>query len=417
MAGKSIVLTLKTIYQKITKEKILYDIQVVFLLLLPIFITADKYLKWVGTILTGVPFILGIICVLLYQKKKRIKYIIVGILLAINAFIIKDYKEQFEYIKSFIIMLTCFDLVHDSDFLKVLKNYLERYYKFITISIAVILVLNGCVLFSGQVESRYADMWNIEAFEGLYYDPNQAAYRLCALIVYILFFIKAKKNNVIINIIMLLVTEFYILQTGARTPTGLGIALGMIAIYFLKDEIEKILNKNKIVSIILAIIVGIALGAFLPQTSFVQKNLVSSEGTFDNGRTILRDAGWKYFVNSNIQNKLFGNDIRTIYKINTEVMHAPIWSHNDIIQILLQFGMLMLIVYIATIVEAMIYHLKGEKKFDKFVIALLYFVFLFVAFYNGLFYHPRFVVSIPILFVAYKMYNNETKKDEIEGEK
>ena len=83
------------------------------------------------------------------------------------------------------------------------------------------------------------------------------------------------------------------------------------------------------------------------------------------------------------------------------------------LQILLQFGIIMLVIYFETIIYSMIYCLKGQTKFKKLIIVLLNITFLFVGFYNGLFFHPRFVVAIPIIFAIFKLYElkEESKKE------
>jgi len=413
----SIFIFIKKCFQKIKtilkKEKILYHVEAIFLLFVPILITLDQYIGIVGTILTGIPFIIGILSVILYQKRKIPKYIIMLILLIINSFFASNYEQQFEFVKPLIIMITCFDMAQDIEFLKIIKNYIEKYHKFITVSISVIIIFNIAVMFFSN--SNYSNTWKMEAFEGMYGDPHQAAYRLCSLITYIIFLIKAKKNNNLVNLILLIICEFLILKTGARTPTVLGIALGMIAIYFMKDCILKIYKKYKKTSIAITILVVIAIIIYLPQTAFIQKSIISSKGTFDNGRAILRDADWNYFISSNIQNKIFGNDINVIRDVNFKVIYARIWCHNDIMQILLQFGIVMLIIYFETIIEAMIFNLKGQKKFDKFIIILLNLVYFFVAFYNGFFFHPRFIVTIPIIFMIYKLYNENVEINNVGG--
>lgn len=398
------------------KEKVLYDIYAILLLFLPIFITLDKYVGFIGTILTGLPFVLGILSVFIYQRKKILKYILIVILFIVNAFFSTDLNEQFEFVKPLVIFLTCFDMVQDVDFLKTIKKYLEKYYKFVLISIALILVLNiGFLIFNNAqaMSDKYSSDWDISAFEGLYDDPNQAAYRFCSMLVFVIFYIRAGKNNNIVNVILLIALEGLTLMTGARTPTAMAIALGMIGIYFLREPIFELFKKYKKISITASIIIVVALVIYLPQTAFIQKNLVAAEGTFDNGRTIMRDAGMNYFINSDIQNKLFGNDINTIYNINKQVMHAYIWSHNDMLQILLQFGIIMLVIYFETIIYSMIYCLKGQTKFKKLIIVLLNITFLFVGFYNGLFFHPRFVVAIPVIFAIFKLYElkEESKRE------
>lgn len=401
--------------ETIFEKKILYHIEAIFLLFVPILITLDENVPLVGTILTAIPFLVGIFSVICYQRNKKIwiKYGIIAILLIINVsfFLTSSFDGQFEFIKPLLIFLTCFDMVQDEDFLKTIKYYLEKYYKFVIVSIVGIIILN---IFADS----YRTTWHMNAFEGLYFDPHQAAYRFCTLIVYIMFFIRAGKGSKVLNFVLIFLCEWLIMKTGARTPTLLGIALGMIAIYFMKDEILQIYRTHKKGAIIATIIFVIAFILYLPHTGFMQKMLISSKGTFDNGRSILRSAEWEYFKKSSIPNMLFGHDNQDIRNVNYEVMFARIWCHSDIMQILLQFGIFMLIIYFDTVIEAMVFHLKGQKKFDKIVIILLNLVYLFVAFYNGLFFYPRFIIAIPIIFTVYKLYQGEKQIEikQIEGE-
>lgn len=404
---------LKIKFKKIKDEKILYDVEAIFLVFLPILITLDKYIGIVGTILTGIPFIIGILSVCLYQRKKIIKYIIIAVLLCINAFLIKDYKEQFEFVKLLVIFITTFDMAQDIDFLKKIKRYLKEYEKFITYSILVILGINLIFVLINIQSTGYSKSWNINAFEGLYDDPHQAAYRFCSIIIYMMFYIKENKN--LKDLIPLVLCEILLLRTGARTPTALGIALGAIAIYFIKDEIilkaKEIFNKNKRVAITVVTIAMIVLLLYIPQTAFVQKIIVSFDKSFDNGRASLRDAEYSYLMTRSVPNILFGNDIDEIYNVNFKAIYNKIWCHNDLMQILLQFGIIMLIIYFETVIESMIFMMKKQKKFDKMIIVLLNLTFLFVAFYNGLFFHPRFIVTIPIIFAIYKL----DKLDDLEN--
>ena len=139
----------------------------------------------------------------------------------------------------------------------------------------------------------------------------------------------------------------------------------------MKDELIALIKKNKKMSCIIGVLVIIVLAIYLPNTAFMQKMIVSSKGTFDNGRNLLNTTDWNYFLRCNLFNKLFGNDIDNIRQINKQVIYAPIWCHNDIMQVLLQFGIFMLAIYLITIIKAMILHLKDENKFSKIIIILL----------------------------------------------
>lgn len=394
-------------------KRILYHLYAIFMLFIPILITLDKYIGIVGTILTGIPCVLGILNIFLYQRKKIFKYIIVLLLFFINTLFSTNLDLQVEFMKTLIIFLTCFDMVQNEEFLQIIKRYFEKYYKFIIVSISIIILLNLVVLIFNQFNpsENYFAKWNIEVFEGLYPDAHQAAYRLCSIIVYILFLTKARKGNQIYNIVLLLITEGILLMTGARTPTALGMFLGLMVILSFREEIKGVAIKYKKIFATLLTVGVIATAVILPQTAFIQKSLNTKEGNFDNGRSKLLNAEWSYYLNGSVMNKFLGNDITEIYETNREVIYKQIWCHNDIMQILLQFGIIMLVIYFETVIQSMVYLLKNQSKFDKAVIILLNLVFLFVAFYNGLFYFPRFVITIPIIFLVYKLYNEEQKKE------
>ena len=225
---KSQIKRIRSLYKFIIDNKILYDIEVIFLMLLPILITLDKYIGIAGTILTGIPFIIGILSVLLYQKKSYVKYLIIFVLLFINAFIPKKYSNQFEFVKPLLIFFTTLDMVRDEDFLYKIKMYLKKYSKFITISIIIVIIANFLSIFFSN--ENYSKVWKMDAFEGLYQSPHQAAYRICALIIYIMFLIKFKINNKILNLGMFIISEVLLLKTGARTPTLLGAIIGIATI-------------------------------------------------------------------------------------------------------------------------------------------------------------------------------------------
>lgn len=399
------------ILKKTTIRSYLFNLYSIFLIFVPILISLDKYIGVIGTILTGIPFVLGILCVFLSEKKKIIKYIVIIILLSISTCFTTNISKHFDFIKTLLIFLTCLDMVQDINFLNTIKKYLIKYYKFIIISIFLILALNLIILVTGDFSDNYSQRWNIEAFKGVYDDPHQAAYRLCSLIVYIIFFIKYNKGNVILNLFLLFTTETLLLMTGARTPTALGLFLALIGILMFREQIKNIAKKYKKTFILLTLLLIIAIAIIFPNTAFIQKSLNTKEGNFDNGRFKLLTAQLEYFMQTDLINKFLGSDVAQIYQINYLTLHNQIWCHNDIMQILLQFGIVMLVIYLETIILSMIKLLKIQKNnIDKIMIVLLNLIFIFVAFYNGLFYFPRFVITIPIIFLFYSLNDKEEEK-------
>ena len=393
------------------KMQLINKILSIFFLLVPLLITLDSHIKIVGTILTSVPLIFGMMSIFLYQKEKIPKYIAIFILLLINITLVTNYSEHFELLKPFLIFIVMLDIFQNRELLKNIKNTFEDNKKFLNITIWAIAIINLIMYITNTGSSAlYSKSWNLKAFQGLFYDPNQAAYRICTLIIYILLLVKTKTNNKYLNIVLIAIYEFLLLMTGGRVPTGLGLAIGMIVLWHIKDEFLEEFKVHKKVFIGLGIVFIILLVIMLPKTAFVEKiiNEAKTGTRFDNGRGVMRDAGMEYFNSKGLLNKLFGNDIMEIKNVNKKALAAtiPLWCHNDMLQILLQFGLIMFGIYSYTFLKAMILHMSGENRINKLIIALLYLVLIFVAFFNGLYYHPRFVISIPILFMIYKLYSD-----------
>lgn len=410
---KMVVSKTGKIYEKsFNKVRILYGILSIFFLFAPTLLALDAHVKIAGTILTAVPLIIGLINILIYQKNKLLKYIAMGIVLLINLTYATNYTEHFELLKPLLIFIIILDIVENKELLKDIKQTFTQHKNILNVSIWMIGIINLILYIVGAGRSDiYSKEWNIDAFQGIYFDPNQAAYRISASIIYIIFLIKIKTNNKYLNIVLLLMFEFVLLMTGARVPTGLGIALGMIGLWHIKDDFIEEFKTHKKIFIgigICAIILGIYV---LPKTAFVDKIInESKEGSaFDNGRSSMRDAEIKYFNSRNLLNKFLGNDVMEVNKVNQKALGSmqPLWAHNDIMQVLLQFGIIMIGIYFYTLFKSMVILMKLENKMNKFIIILLYGVLLFVSFFNGLFYHPRFVISIPMLFMTYKMCDNK----------
>jgi len=413
---KNVVNKIINIYKKQKKDNtLLYTLYTYFLLFSPVLIALDRFIKISGTLLTGIPFILGIL-IIIQEKKHILKYSIITLLFMISVIINQDFINGFETFKPLIIFLISIDLCESKAFLDILKRIFIKFKKEILIILIIIVGLNLLMLILPFGYSTIdTETWGLDAYMGLYSSPHQAAYRLSALIVFIAYMYTIDNNKKILISIIGIITTILLLKTGARTPTIIGCFLIMFMLYSKRKELFEITKKYIIkyktkAKIILPILIIIAIYLIL-NSAFIQKMVNLSAQTFDSGRAMLREAELNYFLKSNIKNILFGNSLNTIYTVNQLTIGARIWCHNDFMQILLQFGVLMLLVYMYSYIK-FIKHQKKElnNKKTKIIFYIITILFLFVSFYNGLFFFPRFTIIIPLLYILIKENISEVKK-------
>ena len=80
---------------------------------------------------------------------------------------------------------------------------------------------------------------------------------------------------------------------------------------------------------------------------------------------MLRNQELNYFMSCDYINKLFGNSLDIVYTVNQGVIGAKIWCHSDYMQILMQFGIIMLGLYILNcfmFLKNQYYNLKNKSE-------------------------------------------------------
>ena len=80
-------------------------------------------------------------------------------------------------------------------------------------------------------------------------------------------------------------------------------------------------------------------------------------------------------------------------------------------QILLQFGIVMLMAYLYSFIRFIKNTTPNLKTKElKIIFYIIIILFLFVSFYNGLFFFPRFTITIPLLYIMIKDNILEVKR-------
>ena len=380
-------------------KEIEYFILKYLIIFYPFLISIGKFVPLVDTILTLMMLlILGIDCIM--NKKIYFKYIIIFVIFIVSAQMDYNIDRHISHITVLLIFFMAIDSYINGLYKKIYK-YIEKYNKFLLLQIFIILILNLVFMFTSLGYSyNYSSDWGVNAFHGIYIDPHQAAYHLCALLVIILLISKNNKKNRMLQYILVFGIEYCILETGARVPTVLGLAIGLIFLIYNRIRITGYSEvANKFFSYLPLIIFGIFTLYFcIYHTSFGTKIInTSKSNSFDNGRSGLREVDINTFKNSDTFHKLFGNGTYNTIKSHETEYSGPIWSHNDLFQILCGMGLIMAIIYCIQWIKVLIVMLKKKKFLGIFVILVCF----AVAFYNGLYIHPRFVFAMPLLFLYF----------------
>ena len=362
---------------------------------LPLLFCVGRFIPYVETFAT----LFSIIVLVFNQINKKRHFmlrILIVILFIISGFMGVKYSMHVEHIKPLIIMFLAMDAV-ESDLYENIMKTIIRHKKFLMQQLIFILFANIAFMFlDAGYSSAYQKAWSISAYQGIFSDPHQCAYHICALIILVLLI--AKDDYKPYQFWVLCGFEYCVLLTGARAPTLVALVLGLIFVidHVVKLEASTDYRKKILKFFALFIVIGIASFFMLKYTNFGIKmiNSILSENV-DNGRAVLRERDWMLFLNSDIIHKLFGYGTDAIIEYHGSFKYAAtIWSHNDFFQILVGMGAILFIIYVSFWMNRLI---KAAKTSFLYLIVVI--TLIFVAFYNGVYIHTRFTFLMPLLFI------------------
>jgi len=377
------------------RDKIENTIEKYMIVSLPFLFSMGRFIPVLETIAT----LLTIIVLVLNQallRKNIVKYALIIALFVISGTMGSGYSQHIDHIKPMIIFFCAMDAYESTLYERVLYH-LEKYKKIIMVELNIVLLLNFIFMFSSAgYSSKYGESWSFSAFEGIYADPHQCAYHICALLIILLWVAHFEFKQY--YYVILLGYEYCVLITGARAPTIIALLIGLI---FVIDHFVKPASWKKLIQVVLRYMVLLIAACFamyyiMTKTNFGLKMLSGiGNSNFDNGRGMLRERDISLFINSDLIHKLFGCGTDAVIKYHGSFSYSSeIWSHNDFMQILCGMGLIMFLVYI-------IYWAKRlyASFFESFLSFAVTGSFIVVAFINGLYIHTRLTFVMPLLFM------------------
>lgn len=212
-------------------------------------------------------------------------------------------------------------------------------------------------------------------------------------------------------IYLMIIPSMCILMGTTRTYLVVLMAAWMIFLYtIVKDK-----RKFKYLAILFLILaIGIILmspikNKFISTAGRVSGSNLSFLDAFTSGRS----SFWTYDMYAILHNKwyniLVGNGINYLFYLNKPVFHVALWAHNDYIQILSDYGMLGIIIYIGLMKVLIQKTLKGKVK-SRFIIIVLIILWAFNAFFNMFYTYFCAVLSYPF-FALLLRYNTIMSKN------
>ena len=123
---------------------------------------------------------------------------------------------------------------------------------------------------------------------------------------------------------------------------------------------------------------------------------------FTSGRSIF----WAYDMNAIVHNSLdkilFGNGINYLFYLNEPVFKVALWAHNDYIQILSDYGLLGLFIYVYMIYYVVRNILEGIKP-SRILMCCLIMLWAFNAFFNMFYTYFCATLSFPFFVILVRI--------------
>lgn len=386
--------------------------------LYPISLALECFVPHLGAINNIFYIFLPLLIIIVNKDRPKINLALLGMsysLMFISLFVTHNMSIHENHIANItflinnLLMITCLNIKTDI-YTETLKKK-----NLLFLGILINLISNLFIICIGKgYSASYSHAWNVNALCGIYGDPHQCAYKTIGILTVILFLIKNVDKNKMILLLISIIFTFITLMTAARVPTVFAVLIELIILsnYRLKIKVDNP-NVRQIIIIMtlfsLALITILCIGYnLLINSSFLEKTLLTfNKNYLDNGRSVFRELDIMFFNQQSLFHKLFGSGAETTYNIHLQNMGLSLWAHNDFIQILLSFGLLMLIVYIFILLK----YCFSLKKSYRFIFSIIIGIW-FIAFYNGMYIHTRFIIGLLFLTLYSFNYADDINKKD-----
>lgn len=349
------------------------------------------YIGPVNVLLTGITFVLFFLLDVKEGVHKIDFYLLayIGLTLIYNIAIwgLDYYEDNMLFYFPFLLMFFGFFIRYSGyipEFLASHKHYLDF----------ILLIWNGMVFISLFLPSSYVYEGETRGFVSF----AGTTFLLCAMAIYAFalltfqYYVHRKK----IYVIALLIPSLCILMGTTRTYIVVLLCAWLIFLYI------NMRNQRYYVPLMVFVIALFVIIVLLSPISdkFINTGARSENLGMDPLEAITsgRSVFWAYDINAIFQNSplkiIFGNGVNWLFNLNRERFHNPLWAHNDFIQILSDYGLLGLGVYLWSIKRIM-EHFFRKTKISLIIICMIVVMWCFNAFFNMFYTYFCATLSFP----------------------
>ena len=314
------------------------------------------------------------------NKISTLYIIIITLLYIILKYGYNDFNMSYKFIYALIILSFFTNNNILRNFKEILDLNLNRLNKIVYLNnfIIILFLFNKRAYFNKWGEGMY--------FKGPFDSPHQFGYCLLALLCVCTYnYLKTNNYKAIINIFVIIC---FISLTGARSVF---LTSGLISLIPLFHFI-KLKRRNIFIFVIISIFLVLVGGEFIINTPVVEKMIytVTTESTnVTSGRDIIMKNNIDAYKRSSLLNKITGGGMGITNNINYNTIGNDIWAHNDLIQILLGYGIVGIFIYLLILLKLII-------KNRSILLCVILFTVILV---NGYFNYNYFVIAIPYLLL------------------
>lgn len=375
----------------------LSDMYFKILLLFPIITLFQGYLEAINKIMFGLLLSIQIVLFLKCVYKKELKLIFV-VLLSMGTTVLITGEIAVNPNEYFYFPFVIFYILFQRNRSKSLKKWLLKNKNYVNY---ILCLWNVLVFISMFMSSSYNSVWGSGRYFGSYcktifrFGPTCIfimTLALCAMIFY--------ENRFYFSYTIVPIVSIF--MGGSRTYFLVGTILFLIIWYYFATSSKMFfISLVPLIMILAILMLNSAMADKFTAVTYTSNSYFDFWGTITSGRSIFWKADLEAFCNSSVFNKIFGNGLNLVYKINEKAFGGFVWAHNDFIQCLISHGVLGLGLYLY-IILSQLGQLKKNPYGKKLCIPIVccFFVWFFNAMFNMFYTYFCSVLSLPFLVCA-----------------
>ena len=297
------------------------------------------------------------------------------------------YEDNMLFYFPFLLLYFCFIRLNATfamDFIKTHKTYVDIVLLFWNAMVFVSLFISGSYVYEGETQG-------FVSFAGTTFLLSSIA-----IFAFVLAAIQYYNQNRLVYLFGLVMPSLCILMGTTRTYLVVLLCAWLVFIYSMLNDKSKAVPIFVIIGILFVLIVV----ASPISDKFVSAMDRSSSLNMDplEAFTSGRSVFWAYDIKAIFEdtplNIVFGHGVNWIFILNRTEFHNPLWAHNDYIQILSDYGLVGLALYVWAF-YALFRDIMRRRSLRPVIIAVLVCMWAFNAFFNMFYTYFCAALSYP----------------------